>query len=313
MKYKNNNLKKNIGLIGYGSIGKIHHKNLLKLGYKVFIYDPLIKNLKINNLNRINKNCNSVVISSPSYTHFKYLNYFIKKNKNIFIEKPFAHKVKNTVNLINKANKKKLVVAINYNLRVRKSILILKKFLSKIKKIYWAKFFMSSDILKWRKNYNFNKNYTHNKIAGGIVFDSIHEIDLNTFLFKKVIYKNSILRNLNKKKFKNSTYANINLEINNKFNSNIQLDYHGKPEQRKLEILTNLGLLKVDIKKNIFFLIDKNNNIKFSKKFNVNKNIDYLNMIKNFISCIKNKKYKPICGPQDAIRNILLVTNTNER
>ena len=46
------------------------------------------------------------------------------------------------------------------------------------------------------------KNYTQNKIAGGIIYDSIHEIDLNNFLFKNVKFINSYNLNYNKKIFK---------------------------------------------------------------------------------------------------------------
>ena len=45
---------------------------------------------------------------------------------------------------------------------------------------------MSSNVLNWRKKYQFQNNYTHNRVAGGIIFDSIHEIDLNNFLFDNV-------------------------------------------------------------------------------------------------------------------------------
>ena len=54
----------------------------------------------------------------------------------------------------------------------------------------------------------------------------------------------------------------INLLIKDKFLSSIQLDYHGSPDQRKIKILTDLGLIDVDIKKNsIRILNEKNKNL----------------------------------------------------
>ena len=35
-------LKNKFGIVGYGSIGKVHKNNLVKLGYEVLIYDPNI-------------------------------------------------------------------------------------------------------------------------------------------------------------------------------------------------------------------------------------------------------------------------------
>ncbi len=301
------------GIIGYGSIGKLHYKILKKLGYKVYFYDPFLK-LQKNylSLKMLTKICNAIVIASPSSTHFKYLKFFAYKKKHVFIEKPFSHEIKETKKIINIYKKNNKIVGVNYNLRSRYCVIYLNKILKKIKKIYWANFKMSSNVFKWRKNYNFNKNYTHANKAGGIIFDSIHEIDLNTFLFHKIKFFNSFIENYNKKLFKKNSFAAINLLVNNKFLSSIQLDYIGNPDQRKIEILTNKGLIKVDIKKNIVNMFNKKNKIILKKKFNKNKYFDYENMIINFIQCINNNKSKIICSPQEAIKNLSIAIQAND-
>ena len=45
---KNTQKSKNLifGIIGYGSIGKVHEKILRELKYKTYIYDPLYKTKK---------------------------------------------------------------------------------------------------------------------------------------------------------------------------------------------------------------------------------------------------------------------------
>ena len=97
-------LKNSVGIIGYRN----HSKKLL---------DILIKDLKIKKsefiaikkilfkLKKENKNrriiytdklrdlkdeCYSIFISSPSDTHFKYLNYFAKADKYIFVKNQAA-------------------------------------------------------------------------------------------------------------------------------------------------------------------------------------------------------------------------------
>lgn len=171
---------------------------------------------------------------------------------------------------------------------------------------------MSSNVLNWRKKYQFQNNYTHNRVAGGIIFDSIHEIDLNNFLFDNVEFKNSLKSNFDKNIFKNSSYASINLNIDNKFYSTIQLDYKGFPDQRKIKLLTNKGLIKVDIKKNFLKIINKKNKTIFYKKYNADKYIDYRTMLKNFILCVINKSNKPLCNALDGIKNVKLAIKANE-
>ncbi len=306
---KSNNLI--FGIIGYGSIGKVHKKVLDELGYKNYIYDTKKKNKNTVTLTRLKKLCNTIIISSPSYSHFYYLKFFSKTNKHIFIEKPFSHEFKKTNKIIQIYKKNKKIIAINYNLRVRESIISLKNILKKVKKIYWSNFLMSSDVLKWRNKYEFSKNYTHHKLAGGIIFDSIHEIDLNNFLFKKIKFVNSNNLILNKKIFKKYSFSNINLLAEDKFLSTIQLDYNGNPDQREINILTDIGLIKVDIKKNKMSVYNKKNKRVIFRKFNENKFKDYKKMLENFIKCIKNPKHKIICGPEDAIKNLKLAIKAN--
>ena len=312
---KNTQKSKNLifGIIGYGSIGKVHEKILRELKYKTYIYDPLYKTKKnFLPLNIISKVCNVIIVASPNNTHFKYLKFFANKKKHIFIEKPFSHEIKETKKIIKIYKKHKKIIGINYNLRSRQCIVCLKQIINKVKKIYWANFIMSSNVFRWRKGYNFKCNYTHNKKAGGIIFDSIHEIDLNNFLFKKIKFVNSFLGNYNKQIFKRSSFSSINLHANNEFLSHIQLDYVGNPDQRKIEILCDIGLIRVDIKKNIININNKNNKIIFNKKFKKEKKVDYKNMIRNFIKCVENKNNKIICSPDDAIKNINIAIQANE-
>ena len=85
MREKKSN-KITFGIIGYGSIGKVHTKNLKKMGYKFIICDPKIDNTEkkyLKKISLINETCSCVIIASPSNKHHEYLNYFIKR-KNIF-------------------------------------------------------------------------------------------------------------------------------------------------------------------------------------------------------------------------------------
>ncbi len=139
----------NVGLIGYGKMGKIYVKEINNnKNYRivdVLKYKNISKNPKtINNFFKSNK-IDLIIISSPINTHFKYLKYAYRFNKNIIIEKPIVENYYEFKKLlqINKNYKKKVMIHHNDILNIKKSNLINKfrnqKQIKKIEMLYGKK------------------------------------------------------------------------------------------------------------------------------------------------------------------------------
>ena len=58
---------------------------------------------------------------------FKIFEILLRKKKHIFIEKPFSHEITKTRKILKLFKKENRIVGVNYNLRSRKCILLLKK------------------------------------------------------------------------------------------------------------------------------------------------------------------------------------------
>ena len=86
-----------IGIIGLGSIGLVHAKNLLAMGHAVTVYDPKMTQteLDINSASDVGMllwAADAVVIASPSSEHFSQIADCLFKAKPVFVEKPiFGH------------------------------------------------------------------------------------------------------------------------------------------------------------------------------------------------------------------------------
>ncbi len=275
-----------IGLIGFGSIGKRHFKNLKKLNSKITIYDSRFS--KISDLKYIYDNCEDVFICSPLITHENYLEKFMKLKKNIFIEKPFILNTKKLSKKIIDYNKKKIVY-VGFNLRFREIIKFIKKKLinKTLGNIYWANFMMSSYLPNWRKKYNFRNSYTNSKIYGGVLLDSIHELDLAEYFFGRSKLKSYFIENLKILKIKSDEYANIILKHENKVISNIQLDYINKNKKRTIKICGSKKYLEADISNGLLNIKGKKNNI---KKFKLDNNKEYVEEIIEFYRLIFENK-----------------------
>lgn len=275
--------KRNIGLIGYGSIGKRHYKNLKNICKSILVYDP--KYDEKNKLSEIYKYSDDIFICSPLNTHENYLKKSMKLNKNIFIEKPFILNTDKFQNPIINYNQKKKIIYVGFNLRFRNIVIFIKKLLKKnnLGKIYWAKFLMSSYLPKWRKNYNIHKSYTNSKINGGVLLDSIHELDLAEFFFGPSKLKSHFLDNLNILKIKSEEFAHLILKHNNGIISNIQLDYINKNNKRIITICGSKKYLHADITKGELFISGKK--VK-KKRFYINRNDEYQKEILDFYELI---------------------------
>lgn len=289
--------KRNVGLIGFGSIGKRHYKNLKKICGSILIYDP--KYHEKNKLIQIYKNCNEIFICSPLNTHENYLKKSIELNKNIFIEKPFILNTNKFKRSIINHNLKGKLIYVGFNLRFRNIIVFIKELLNKnsLGKIYWSKFLMSSYLPKWRKNYNIHKSYTNSKTNGGVLLDSIHELDLAEFFFGTSKLKSYYLDNLDILKIKSEEYANLILKHRSGIISNIQLDYINKNNKRLITICGSKKLLVADITKGELIIFGKK---KIIKKFIINRNDEYQKEILDFYKLILLKK-----------KNINLTSNLN--
>ena len=136
----------NVGLVGYGKIGKIFAKEIKKKSQFKLI-DILTKKKIKNGSRKINdffnsKNINLFIITSPIETHLKYLKLAYKANKNIIIEKPVVKDLNQLKQLskINKNYKKKIAIHHNDVLNFEKFKVMNKFFkfknINKIKMIY---------------------------------------------------------------------------------------------------------------------------------------------------------------------------------
>ncbi len=136
----------NVGLVGYGKMGKIFAKEIKKKS-QFKLVDILTKKKIKNGSRKINdffnsKNINLFIIASPIETHLKYLKLAYKANKNIIIEKPVVKDLNQLKQLskINKNYKKKIAIHHNDVLNFEKFKVLNKFFkfknINKIKMIY---------------------------------------------------------------------------------------------------------------------------------------------------------------------------------
>jgi len=248
-------------IIGGGSIGQRHSKNLNDLGVLTRIVDID----EISNIDNILQSGFDLgLVCSPNVNHIEHCIKLAEYNIPIFCEKPFYSSNTNVDQLLNVVKEKNLLTMVGCNLR----------FLPEINNINpnskYINVYFGYDLKKWRPQTNHLKSYSANKhLGGGVLLDVIHELD---YLYYKFGYIDKIHYIKNKlTDITNDTEDLVvgRIEFKQGTIADFTLNYLSEEYQRYYDILED-GILK-----RIYLNLD---------------NEMYIKEINYFIDCIKNDK-----------------------
>lgn len=220
---------KTIGVIGLGSIGLRHAKNLIAMGHKVIGYDPdpsaqhelLIAGGELSEaIYPCGMGVEAVVIASPTSEHYNNIYQCLSRNfPAIFVEKPFIHSKHNiseAENWLALARKRGQVVMTGHNLRFHPLVIKAKRWMFKCHEPTRAKFVVAQ---RSTKPAYFRDGVTLNW--------AIHEIDLALYLLGPAKVTAAHGTNI---------VINATLEHDNGCITTIYADYITDPEVREFHI-----------------------------------------------------------------------------
>ena len=260
-------MKINCVIIGYGSIGKKHYKNLKKIKEvnKIFIISSHRKGKNFyKDLNDIKKfNIDYFIICNETYKHHKYF-LIIEKNfsdKIVLIEKPVFHKYFIT-NL-----RLKNQYFVGYNLRFHPVINKLKN-LIKGEQILNIDIKCNSYLPNWRKRYYKNCYSVTKNQGGGVGLDLSHELDYLIYIFGDIKKFSILKQRLTDLTINSEDFFNINGYLLNKSYFNINLNYFSMVEKRYISVDMKSKSVLADLIANEIIIQTKNKSkiIKFNNK-----------------------------------------------
>ncbi len=246
-------------IIGGGSIGKRHARNLNNLNISTRIVDID----EIHNIDNIlNKGFDIGLVCTPNINHIEHCFKLAEHNLPIFCEKPFYSNTKGIDTLLSIVEEKKLITMVGCNLR----------FTSEIKKINpnskYINVYFGYNLKKWRPNTDYLKSYSANKkLGGGVLLDVIHELDYLYYKFGSIKNISYIKNKLTDITIDTEDLVVGRIEFQNGTIADFTLNYLSEKYQRYYDILDNEVLKRVNL------------------------NLDnqmYINEINYFIECIKS-------------------------
>jgi predicted dehydrogenase len=241
-------------VVGVGSIGSVHAKYAKKVA-SVGVVDS--KSQSADKLGRLlgvrsfgnniklasDWNADGIIISTPNDTHVALARYFMNKNTQILIEKPLSHSLKEAKELINLSHQYNINVFVVCNMRFHPAIRLIKDNISNIGRVFFARAHYGNYLPNMRTNVDYRNLYVADRNQGGVVLDSIHELDYLSWLFGPIKNITAKADRLGDMEIESENYSSIINKHKSGVYTEVHLDFLRPVKRRGCEIVGELGIL----------------------------------------------------------------------
>ena len=290
-------------IIGFGSIGQRHYKNLKNMGYEnISIFDvdnkktagqdiKIVSDLRAEVL----KEFDVALICNPNHLHIKVAIECAKAGCHLFIEKPLSHNLDQIEELISICDDKKLISLIGCNMRFHPCLAHIKDYVSsgKLGKVYSISHEFGYYLPYWRPDSDYRQNYAAKvETGGGIILDDIHEFDLLFWLndFNEVQDSKFIYDKVSNLEIATEDICLATFKFKNNVLGLVRCDYLQQNYWRNCKIVGANGNLYWEFNENIVWLTGVSGKTKLFEVKDFDFNQVYIDELKYFFGCISNNK-----------------------
>lgn len=316
---------KSIGIIGFGSIGERHFRNIKKLYPKVKVKIltqrtdlPVDLQLKDGQVFKSEKEffksgADVFFIANETYKHADAIIKCLKQRpKGIFVEKPLFHNLEKA-GQVKKLLSKTPVFFVGYCLQFHKPIVELKKIIKRktIGRPIFIRASVGQDLRTWRKR-NYKEIYSYDaKKGGGVVLDLIHEINYPAWLIDENIkFKAGLVKRAEMFNIKSEDMAESIFESKTGTVVSIHQDYLQYQGRRYCEIIGDKGTAIWDSLKNE--IVIKSHNGESSMNVQTDGNAMYLDELSFFMKKVLGRvKYSNFNEAFRDLKNALALKQHN--
>ena len=247
-------------VIGCGSIGQRHLRNLLALGIDVVVCDPdrirreevskaygvtVLAELEV----ALSHHPEAVFICSPTSTHVQLGMDISRRGHHLFIEKPLSHSSEGLDELEREVYAHKLVAMVGCNMLFLGSLMRVKKLVEEgaIGRVLSARVQMGFYLPRWRPHMDYRTSYSANRSqGGGVLLDVIHEIGIVRWLLGEVKEVVCFSDKLSSLEIDTEDVAQLLLRMASGALVQVHFDYLQKTYRRSLELIGEEGNLVWD-------------------------------------------------------------------
>jgi predicted dehydrogenase len=309
----------NFLIVGLGSIGQRHLRNLQALGVENISIlrtqrRPLPESLCLENLHIYNRikdafelKPKAVIICNPTSLHIPTAIYAAHHGCHLFIEKPLSNSIDRLDELETLARDKSLITLIAYQMRFHPGLQIIHDLLSHdyIGRVISVRAEVGQYLPDWHPEEDYRKGYSASTcLGGGVVLDLIHEIDYIYWLFgapSRVFCMGGKYSSL---EIETEDVAEILLECERAPVVEIHVDYLQHKPSRTCKIVGEKGTIYWDYYANCVEIYSaKTRTLELIEQKEFERNQMYVDEMQHFLACLIGKE-SPVVSIADARQSL---------
>jgi predicted dehydrogenase len=248
-------------VVGAGSVGSRHVRNLLALGAPVSVYryrQDLNKELAglghevrvFDSLEAaLESRPEAVVIANRTDQHVAVALEAAARGFHLFIEKPLGLSLQGLARLSELVRERGLVVEVGCMMRLHPNLAAMARWLGegRIGRPYFARAVVGQYLPDWRPTADYRQSYSARRDqGGGVLLDLIHELDLLGWWFGPVREVAAMLGGGGHLDISSEAIAQINLRFDSDVLAQVHMDYLRPGYHRSIEIVGEKGQLSWD-------------------------------------------------------------------
>jgi spore coat polysaccharide biosynthesis protein SpsF len=189
----------------------------------------------------------AAIICSPTSMHASQCLQAVRAGCHVLLEKPLSHNLDDVNLLIEEVRSRKQVVLVSCNFRFDPALSQMKQWIESglVGTPLTCRASYGQDLRKSRPERDYRTVYASSKaLGGGIVLDSVHEIDYLSWFFGSVGSVSAMTCKLSDLEMDAEDSANLLLRFNSGVRALIQLDYFRPEYNRTCEVIGTEGIIQ---------------------------------------------------------------------
>jgi spore coat polysaccharide biosynthesis protein SpsF len=286
-------------VIGCGSIGQRHIRNLRRLGITDISalrtrqgacqeLDPALEVREIDEL----MDADIAIVSNPTSLHLETIERCLPHVRGVFIEKPLAASLEGVAEVLRQIKQRRVVSFVGYNLQFHPAVKKLQKFLADdaVGKPLLFQCQVGQWIEDWHPNEDYRNAYFARKdLGGGVLLTLIHEIHLAMELLGAADKVACMLPSYEALPVDVEVIADVMINHTSNAVSQIHLDMIQRPAHRRGVISCERGWISYNLVTNTVTTDDSETST-ISTDYDVNDS--YVEEMETFLNCVREGKVR---------------------